>query len=434
MFKDIQQVEDFFDKRRMYGMKPGLDRIRKLLHMLGNPQHEVKAIHVAGTNGKGSTVYYLKNALTANGYNVGMFTSPSLEGITGHIIKNDATLPEADFLYIMNNILPFIEKLDQEQNHPTEFEIITVAAFVYFAENVEIALIEAGMGGRMDTTNCFIPMLSVITNVEEDHMAFLGNTKSSIAYHKAGIIKEAKPVIVGEMDMEAMEVIQKEAIDKKAPVYQFLRDFHYLIKEKSNSSTTFEWFSDSKFRLRVTLNMDGKHQVKNASLVIMALILLEEIGYELDWQKCLYGITRTVIPGRYEHIHSSMVLDGAHNPAGVKAFIRTLSKDDTVNKHLIFAAFRDKELDKMLGLLCGYFTSVTLTTFDHPRAASCNELLTAAPQGNIKVMKDWKEAVDFIPESVSGSCWYVTGSLKFIANVRNYVQYKRKHRPKERYI
>ncbi|GAA0601475.1 bifunctional tetrahydrofolate synthase/dihydrofolate synthase [Virgibacillus siamensis] len=427
MFSDFQQVEDFFDERKIYGMKPGLDRIRKLLQMLGNPQNKVRAIHVAGTNGKGSTVYFLKNALIANGYNVGVFTSPSLEGIRGHIMKNDAILPEADFIEVMNIILPFVEKLDQADNYPTEFEIITVAALIYFADNVDIALIEAGMGGRMDTTNCFIPMISVITNVEEDHMAFLGKTKSSIAYHKAGIIKEFKPVVVGEMDTDALKVIEKEAMEKKAPVYQFLRDFNYLLTEHHLAGMSFEWIKNSGSKWNVTLNMDGEHQVKNASLAIMALTELEQCGYELDWQRCLLGLSRTRIPGRFEHICPSMVLDGAHNPAGIDAFIRTLSKDNTENKHLIFAAFRDKDLSKMLGKLSAHFSTVTVTTFVHPRAASCNELLTASHQDNLKVMGNWKEAIDLIPESDPSSCWYVTGSLHFIASVRNYVVHKQEY-------
>lgn len=423
MFRNFQQIEDFFESRKMHGMKPGLDRIRKLLHMLGNPQNKIKAIHIAGTNGKGSTVYYLKNALTANGYNVGVFTSPSLVGITGHIMKNDATLSKSQFMGLMNNILPFVEKLDQEDNHPTEFEIITAAAFLYFAENVEIALIEAGMGGREDTTNCFTPMMSVITNVEKDHIAFLGDTKSSIAYHKAGIIKNTKPVIVGEMDTEAMEVIKKEAADKNAPIYQLMQDFHYKISVQSAVGESFEWFLNSEFSLQVILYMNGRHQVKNASLAIMALKLLEENGYGLDWQSCLRGIYQTKIPGRYERISASLVLDGAHNAAGVKAFIRTLAKDNTTNKHLIFAAFRDKDLDKMLTILGDYFSTVTLTSFDHPRAASCDELLEAYhDHDNTKVMESWKEAIDIIPEkNDTTSCWYVTGSLNFIAEVRNYV-------------
>ncbi|WP_077327234.1 bifunctional folylpolyglutamate synthase/dihydrofolate synthase [Virgibacillus siamensis] len=429
MFSNFAQVEDFFNSRKLYGMKPGLDRIHKLLQMLGNPQDKINAVHVAGTNGKGSTVYYLRNALIANGYSVGVFTSPSLEGITGHILKNDKMLQQSEWIAILNRMLPCISELDHDANHPTEFEIITAAAFLYFADNVEIALIEAGMGGREDTTNCFSPLLSVITNVEKDHIAFLGNTKTSIAYHKAGIIKKDKPVIVGEMETGALNVIREEAAERDAPVYHLSHEFQYSLPIQSEISQSFEWtLGDRGLLLRVTLNMHGIHQVKNASLAIMVLRLLRKRGYVLDWNRCLDALYQTVIPGRFERIGPSLILDGAHNPAGVNAFIKTLGNDQTETKHLIFAAFRDKDLEKMLRLLCDRFSTVTLTSFDHPRAASCDELMAAAPDSNknIKVIRDWKEAIQLIPENSSSSlCWYVTGSLNFIDEVRKYIHFRR---------
>ncbi|ALX48212.1 hypothetical protein [Lentibacillus amyloliquefaciens] len=153
MFEDFSQVEAFFQKRKQYGVKPGLDRIQKLLELLGNPQEKVDAIHVAGTNGKGSTINYLKNALMRNGYGVGVFISPSLEGLTGHILLNEIKISEKELIHYVNVVFPFIKRLDRESNHPTEFEMMTAISFLYFADNADFTLIEAGMGaGRIRPT------------------------------------------------------------------------------------------------------------------------------------------------------------------------------------------------------------------------------------------------------------------------------------------
>ncbi len=200
-------------------MKPGLDRIRKLLHFLGDPQGKVTAIHVAGTNGKGSTIQYIKHGLIANSCRVGVFQSPSMDGVKGHISVNHRKVPEETIITLMNQIYPFIQRLDQEQNAPTSFEIITAIAFLHFADDVDVALIEAGMGGRYDTTNCFDPVMSIITNIEKDHTAFLGTTLGEIAWQKAGIIKEKRPVIAGEMNEEAYKSIIAEAIQKTHPCF-----------------------------------------------------------------------------------------------------------------------------------------------------------------------------------------------------------------------
>lgn len=176
MFTNFQEIESFFNSRKSLGIKPGLDRIKKLLQLLDNPQDRIQAIHIAGTNGKGSTVHFIKDALQANGYHVGIFTSPSFSGLTGHMFIDNSAIPETKFVKLCNEIYPFIVQLDNENKSPTEFEIITALAFVYFSAHVDIVLVEAGMGGREDTTNCFQPLISIITNVARDHTAFLGNS------------------------------------------------------------------------------------------------------------------------------------------------------------------------------------------------------------------------------------------------------------------
>ncbi|MGP4108418.1 bifunctional folylpolyglutamate synthase/dihydrofolate synthase [Virgibacillus sp. L01] len=420
MFEHFQQVEEFFESRKKYGMKPGLDRIHKLLKLLDNPQKKIQAIHVAGTNGKGSTVQYIKNALISNNIYVGIFTSPSLNGLTGHIFKNNDIISEMEFTEMINEIHPFVQRLDAENDHPTEFEIITAVAFLYFKKYADIALIEAGMGGREDTTNCFDPILSIITNVEEDHIAFLGESLKSIAYHKAGIIKENTPVVIGEMSDEAMSVISEEASLEDAPLYQLEKEFDYSILHEVSGYQTFNWVSNED-KFKVSIQTNGKYQVKNASLAIMALKLLESNGFILNLDKSLNGFYQTKIPGRFEMVQTNpvVVLDGAHNPAGVRAFTDTMTSIyKNREKHLIFAAFKDKDLTYMLHYLSNHFSSITLTTFKHPRAASVEQLQSVINHPNVRVNQDWMNVIEEIQNKNNHVCYFVTGSLHFIANVR----------------
>ncbi|SDQ46123.1 bifunctional folylpolyglutamate synthase/dihydrofolate synthase [Virgibacillus salinus] len=424
MFEQFQQVENFFQSRNEYGMKPGLDRIHKLLELLGNPQEKVKAIHVAGTNGKGSTVQYINNALISNGIYAGVFTSPSLNGLTGHIYKGNNMISEIVLTEIINEVHPFVQQLDAENNHPTEFEIMTAAAFLYFEKNVDIALIETGMGGKDDTTNCFKPILSIITNVEQDHIAFLGESLESIASHKAGIIKENRPVVIGEMSDDAKSVIMKEASLKHAPLYQLTKTFNYSILHEESTYQAFQWVlsQGQKQKLKVSIQTKGEHQVKNTSLALMALKLLESNGFSLNVEKSLNGLYETQVPGRFELLQTNpvVILDGAHNPASVRAFTKTIeSIYKNKKKHLIFAAFRDKDLKYMLDHLSNHFLSITLTTFKHPRAASVEELQSIINHPDVRTNHDWKKVIEGIPDQDNEVCYFVTGSLHFIGNVRN---------------
>lgn len=418
MFSTLQEVEGFFNNRRTLGIKPGLERIHELLANLGHPERKMKAIHVAGTNGKGSTIQFLRSALEANNYETGIFTSPSFTGLTGHIFLNDEQITEIDFITILNEMYPYIEKMDEMDSAPTEFEILTALAFVYFSKNGEIILIETGMGGRFDTTNSFQPILSIITNIAIDHTEYLGETVEEIADHKAGIIKKAAPVIVGGMDDAALEVIINEAENKDAPYYVLGKDFHY---EKINDQKT-TWKSPEK-QVTVRLSMHGEHQLKNMSIAFRALEELEKIGFDLNWENVIPAIEKTIAPGRFERLNQTptVIVDAAHNPDGIRAFIDTANKQyPSSDKHVIVAMFADKDTKKMLELLGENFTTVTLTSFDHPRAAEAKDLYDLAGTNNKNLSLDWKVAIKEVMQ-VGGSC-FITGSLHFITLVRNYFQ------------
>lgn len=416
MFTTFQEVEVFFNSRKALGIKPGLERINHLLFSLNSPQNRIHAIHVAGTNGKGSTVQFINQALQANDYQVGVFASPSLTGLTGHIFLNNTEISKREFLSICNEIFPIIQEMDHEQMAPTEFEIITAIAFLYFSRHSDIALIEAGMGGREDTTNCFQPIISIITNVAKDHTRFLGETVEDIAYQKAGIIKANAPVITGYLTEESLKMIEKEVQKHKTVSFRLGKDFHYAYNKQ------LSWRSCTR-EIETTLEMAGEHQMQNASVALMALEILNEKGYVVSFEKGIKAIRKMKVPGRFEVIRTNpvIVLDGAHNPAGVSAFVKTVNEVfPNQEKHLLFAAFKDKDLKQMLEQLQPLFSSITVTSFRHPRAAKAEDLFKLIAGDTKKLSNDWKTVVDKMEGQQSG-VYFIMGSLHFISLVRTYL-------------
>lgn len=426
MFSTLEQVEIFLKKRSKFGIKLGLDRITYMLESMDHPETTIDYVHVAGTNGKGSTIQYLKNMLIENDYDVGVFTSPSLEGMRGHININNERISSENLLSIVNTLYPTIEKLDQQNDHPTEFEIITVIAFTFFAKKAQIALIETGMGGRFDTTNVIHPLMSIITNVELDHTQFLGQTLKDIAFEKAGIMKQKSPVIIGDIRREAYEVIEDAAKKVNASIFRLQTDFHYHNRISSDHNQSFSWSHESS-QYAIEIRQSGVHQVKNCSLALMAAKLLTEQGYHLRSSLCMKGLEKTSIPGRFELIHDEpkVIVDGAHNVAGVKAFLKIVEEHyDHVPKTLIFGAFRDKNIQEMLHNLIPHFSKVILMSFDHPRAATASELATYAEsisvEKNIMIMSEHELHTIFDEMSVKtkNNHYFFTGSLFFITKIK----------------
>ena len=423
MFSTIHEVEAFFNQRKALGIKPGLERMHELLSRLGHPEKKMKAIHVAGTNGKGSTIHFLNAALRANDYDTGIFTSPSFTGLTGHILLNNRSISDAVFIEILNDMYPHIIWMDKQDLAPTEFEILTAAAFVYLGNHGDVTLVETGMGGRFDTTNSFKPILSIITNIALDHADYLGSTAEEIAYHKAGIIKKNVPVIIGEMNEPALEVVMKEIEQQQASYSILNKDFSY---QQTEDSQKMVWKSGDR-QLSLTLAMKGAHQLHNAAVVLRALEEIEKMGYALNWKKTLTALSKTTAPGRYELINENptVIVDAAHNPDGIKAFIQTTENlYPNIEKHVITAMFKDKDTGEMLDLLGEHFTSITLTSFDHSRAAAAKDLYDKTETAEKKCCENWLDAIDKALED-NKPC-FITGSLHFITLVRNYLQEKSK--------
>lgn len=423
MFKNIVEVKDFFNKRTIQGIKPGLTRMEQLLKYADNPERRVKFIHVAGTNGKGSTIQYIKAGLRANQIDVGVFSSPSLDGLLGHITINDRKIREEDFIEILNGLLPKIKEMDQLGDSPTEFEIITAIAFTYFAKVVSVAIIEAGMGGKGDTTNCIKPILSVITNISIDHRQFLGNTISEIAEEKAGIIKKGIKVITGELSKEPLLVLKRKAKLKNSPF--IAREEQYFITNiNMNKDTIIYNLVYEQNQYTIQIKTSGTYQIQNSSLAAIALIELKKMNFPLQLQTTIKGFTDVSVPGRFENINEfpKVFVDGAHNEEGIKAFIETIKERfNKEKKVLIFSAFQDKEVDKMLALLLPHFEEIILTTFNHPRAFTLEQLKSLTGKLNVNIRIDnLPNIVKDLKLKPKNTVYFFTGSLYFVKNVKKY--------------
>ncbi|GLO66720.1 bifunctional folylpolyglutamate synthase/dihydrofolate synthase [Oceanobacillus kimchii] len=414
----FQQIEQYFNNRETIGVQPGLDRVNKLLKYVNYPDKNLPIIHIAGTNGKGSTSQFIQSALLANNYKVGSFTSPSFYGIRGFIQINQQPVSESVFSHAFQKMLPAIEMLDKEENSPSNFEILTVLSFVCFEDNVDIAVVEAGMGGMLDTTNVISPILTIITTVSYDHTAFLGDTLVEIAEQKAGIIKPLIPMITG-VSGAAYDIIEKKTEEMYSPLFVLDKDFTY----ESITMNRFI-FNISKQQFHINLDMSGKHQHYNASIALYGLHLLREQGWQLTEEKIIEGVEQAKLPGRLEKIHNnpSIIVDGAHNLEGIHALVdavkRQYSKSD---HHILFAAFKDKDVENMINCLKENLSNVNVTTFDHVRAPSLEELELLDTNQPQLLVYDWKKYIDTAFEH-KNECYYITGSLHFISLVRQYVK------------
>ncbi|SNZ11399.1 dihydrofolate synthase / folylpolyglutamate synthase [Terribacillus aidingensis] len=404
MFENLAQAEAFLASRRHLGIKPGLHRVQQLLEASGNPERRMKTIHIAGTNGKGSTAAYIARALTANNWKAGSFTSPTPGGFLESIQVDGHWITEEAFVYECNSLLAVIEEMDGQDAHPSEFEIHVCIAFSYLAKHADISVIEAGMGGMGDATNVLQqPLLSIITNIGLDHQKFLGNTIADIASEKAGIMKAGAPVLSAATQEEAIDGLEAHAKAIGVPL---------------------NWVrAEDAERLQVHPKMRGPHQKLNAALAAEACRVLQGLGVALEEDKVRQAISQTQLPGRFELIDKEpeIILDGAHNSEGMAAFVKTVQANYPGKKiKVLFGAFLDKPFEQMLQQLHLITDEITLTTFNHERAADLETLTETFP--GVHMTEKWSEWVDqAYAANLRDTVYFVTGSLHFIYQVRAYI-------------
>ena len=419
---NYNEALNFISESHKFGMRLGLDNMKRLLELLGNPQEKLNIIHVAGTNGKGSTCSFISTILVECGYKVGLYTSPYLETFTERIRINNENIPEEKVANIISLIKEKIDIMIKEgYEYPTEFEIVTAMAFYYyFIENTDYVVLEVGLGGRYDATNVIDKSLvSVITSISLDHTGILGDTLEKIAYEKAGIIKENGTVFVYNQTDIVKNVI-KEVCNKKNAKYIEV-DFDDVIIKKSDIN--YQSFDYKKYK-DIKINLIGEHQIKNS---ILALNVVEFISDNVNLDIIKKGIDKTKWAGRIEKLSKSplFIIDGAHNEDGAKSLQKVLDKNlKDKNMTLIIGMLEDKDIDTVLEILIPYFNKVITTTPNNTRAISCDKLKDRVYKYNKNVtsMQQIEKAVEYVLEnSKKDDVIICAGSLYMIGEVRKEV-------------
>ncbi|MGL5917043.1 MAG: bifunctional folylpolyglutamate synthase/dihydrofolate synthase [Culicoidibacterales bacterium] len=426
-FQTSKEVLSFFDQFQTSKIDLTLTRMVQALKQLGNPHNQYPTIHIGGTNGKGSTTSFLRNLLQAHGYTVATFTSPHIETFHERMQINGVEITDADLLETTNRVL---EKLGTvvDTLGLTQFELMALVMFDYFAKRQpDFAVIEVGMGGRFDATNVITPLVSVITNVSLDHQAFLGADLATIALEKAGIIKPGVPFVTTSKVPLVFEILQAQAKHQGAPLYQFGTDFAIRTVDLQPKATQFDYRFGSAYCRELTIQLKGYHQVENASAALSVLALLEQAGrVVIDPAKLRQGLQATTWIGRMEQLASEPLtyVDGAHNEAGITQLCETIQTYFPIQTcHVIFCAMADKDVSKMIPQLEAVAKTLTLTSFDFPRAAAAHTLTTHSRQVTTQAINDFPSAYQTVKEQMDeGDVLIITGSLYFVAYVRKKIK------------
>lgn len=405
-------------ERYKFGIKPGVKRMEWMLDKLDNPQHKIKGIHVVGTNGKGSTVSYLKDALIANHYEVGTFTSPYIETFNERISLNGQPISDEEIVQLVEIVKPVSEQLEVETDlgTATEFEIITMMMFVYFGtvHPVDFVIVEAGLGAKNDSTNVFTPVMSILTSIGLDHTNIIGDTYIDIAKEKAGVIKVGVPLVYAVKNEDAQEYINSVVAEKHIKGIKLDRDIQIVQK---GDEFTFRYKS---YELEaIELKMIGTHQQENAALAIATLLEMYDRGMLLlDFNKMIHAIEDTTWTGRIEKIqeHPTIILDGAHNLESIEVLVDTMKSHYAGHKiDVLFSAIDGKPIGRMLKSLEEISEHFYVTSFDFPKALPLDTLYEHVEHDKRIKVKDY---ADFI-RNYEGDVLLVTGSLYFISAVKD---------------
>lgn len=430
---DYNESLKYIEETHKFGIRLGLDNMSKLLDLLGNPQDKLKIIHVAGTNGKGSTCSFITSILKEAGYKVGTYTSPFLETFTERIRVNEENIPEEDVARIVTLIKEKIEYMVKEgYSYPTEFEIVTTMAFYYYYEqNVDYVALEVGLGGRYDATNIIKSSeVSVIGSISLDHINILGDTIAKIAYEKGGIIKENGVAIVYDQSDEAKDVIKNICIEKNANYIEIKFD-DINVKKSDIYSQIYDATIMGKRYENLEIKLIGDHQINNSILAISTIKYLQENkNLNISEEDIRKGIMKTRWAGRIERIKDNpiFIIDGAHNEDGAKSLARAIENNFKEKKlTLLIGMLEDKDIDTVLDILIPKFNKIITTTPDSPRAMDSSQLRDKVLKYNKNVIdkSNVEDAVDYVLENSNSEDVIISaGSLYMIGHVRTIINNK----------
>lgn len=433
-----QEATTYLDNLQLHKIKLGLGAMRSFLSDIGQPEKRLKIVHVAGTNGKGSVSASLLHVLQKAGYKVGLYTSPHLSCVRERFRINDTFISEEDFARISQRIMDVLGK-----NTITYFEFTTALAFLWFEEaDLDLVILETGLGGRLDATNVAEPLVSVITSISMDHEAYLGNTLAEVAGEKAGIIKPGIPVVAANGHEDVVAVIKETAAERKAPLYLLGDDFSYSGESNDDWCWNGGTLSADTTIPNLKCSMRGAYQRENASLVIAVLQLLKEKGLGVTEDDLRSGLASVIWPGRLEYIVLEKesrkqirdakkaingcvryLLDGAHNPAGLKNLSMTLAEEYSYNRLIVvWGAMIDKDIAAGLSSMLPLADTLILTTPDGERSAEPEQLAAFLPeelQIEVVLNRDVEDALKEAEQKASeDDIIVVAGSLYLVGAVR----------------
>ena len=414
----MQTVREWILDRMKYKRKYGLDRMRVLMSLLGNPQEDYPIIHVTGTNGKGSTIAMLSSLFVHHGQKVGAFVSPHLIDYTDRFLINGNVMPEEDFEIVGNLVQQAEVKLIDEYEPLSFFEIMTAMALVYFSrKKVEVALLEVGIGGLLDTTNIVHSTMSVITSIGMDHEEMLGNTLEEIAIQKTGIFKQNQEVVLGKLPTEALKVAEVVGKAYNCDLHTFEREF------KSELFEDGFIFTNSDTRIHIPhLNLKGKYQLENAAVALECFLRFEEkFQLPIELSAIQESFQTVTWPGRMEVVHQSptVILDGAHNIHALKRFVETVKQHGKLEAQhtILFSALKRKHYIEMVDYLRKELPKARLvvTTFEYAGAIE----KTDYPSSEIEFVENAQQFIEnYINKTSDQEILWITGSLYFISFVR----------------
>lgn len=436
MFKTGDEAVRWIHSRKKFGSRPGLIRVNELLKLCGHPEKNSIGIHIAGTNGKGSTVTYLRCLLEMQKLAVGTFTSPYIESFYERISINGKAISAEEFVQLANEFRPLVDSMDEDTRYQgiTEFEILTAMAFSYFQKHADIAIFETGIGGKWDSTNVFIPILTAITTIGLDHTDILGETEEEIALQKAGIIKKNIPIVTGNISQNAVKIIEEVASKKNAPLSKKNTSYqvHY-VKQSPESHSPKDSISGEMFHfenedfqfLNLRIPLCGKYQVENAATALQLFLLYcQQQNKAIQKESIQKALEKARWPGRMEKISSqpTIIIDGAHNPHAIKEFVDTVTeKFQQGKKYILFSALTTKNSRKMIRQMQQIPNNcLIITTFDYPKALKKEDLVRENSQ--FKYYQEWQQGIkEIVAKMGSKDTLFITGSLYFVSQVRTYL-------------
>ena len=425
----VADAAQYIQSRARFGIKPGLNRISALLRELGDPQSALRFVHIAGTNGKGSTSAMLANVLRCAGYRTGLYTSPSLHSLTERICVDGAPIGEDDFADVVLRVKHAAMSV-RGDDQATEFELLTAAALLHFVRaDVDLVVLETGLGGRYDATNIVHPELAVITNVDYDHTDILGARLEMIAFDKAGIIKENVPVLSGATG-SAARVVERVARQVGAPLLLCGEDLRAVsVGVRGFDGQRVTYFGMDRDLPDIPLRLSGRHQVRNAALALGAVEILRRRGFDLSASAVRDGLRSVAWPGRMEIVQGTptVVLDGAHNRAGAQALADALRELGIYRAAFVIGIFADKDIPGMLRSLAPLMKSVVAVAAGGPRAAPPEMVADACrrfsgPSVTISAAGSIEEGIAIgLEQAVYTDALVVTGSLSTVAMARQWL-------------